>query len=720
MATRLYRYKIAEMDCAEEVRQLKEVLLPLVVDEEDLAFDLLSAKLTVMDRQDALSDEQIRGAISKTGMTAEPWREQGEVGKPFLKRHGRLLAVAGGGILLAAALGLHTREAGFLGVLTESAQAPVLARGFYLLAALLGAAFVLPKAWLALRRRRPDMNLLMVVAIIGAMLLGEWLEAATVSLLFALSLLLEGWSIRRARRAVASLLKLAPETARVRGEDGEVREVPVDTVSVGALIRVRPGDRVPLDGEVVKGHSSLDTSTITGESIPREAGPGSEVYAGTINGEGVLEIRVTHRSEETSLARMIRLVEQARSRRAVSERWVDRFAAIYTPVVMVLALLVAMAGPLLLGGAWGDWIYRGLVVLVIACPCELVIATPVAVVAGLTAASRAGVLVKGGVFLELPAKLDAIAFDKTGTLTHGRPRVVAVRGLQGRDHREALAVAAALEGESSHPYARAVVDLARSEELEPARVSDTTNLPGRGIRGSYQGREVFIGGERVAHELGLDLSVIEEEIERVHSRGATAILLFEASTPVLVLALADPPREDAAKVLSELHELGIRRTLLLSGDHPKLAQAVGDELGVREVHGGLLPEQKLSLLEELEERGVTTAMVGDGVNDAPALARAPLGIALGGIGSDAALESADIVLMSDDLSRLPWLVRHSHRVLRVIRANIVLALTVKVVFFILAALNIATLAMAVLADMGTSLLVITLALGLLQRKNKAI
>ena len=442
-------FKIHGLDCADEVAVLKREVGPVVGGEDRLAFDILNARMIVNISPDEVASEKVVAAVAHTGMRAEPWREDqvGDRGFSFWARRGRTILTAASGAASGVGATLHVAGG-------WTAKPAVAAGAFYLLAMIAGLWLVLPKAWVALKRLRPDMNLLMVVAVAGAVVIGEWAEAATVAFLFALSLELEAWSVGRVRRAVAALFDLAPPTARVLAGGGVERDVPVKGVAVGAVLVVRPGERIPLDGKVNKGSSHVNQAPITGESVPAPKEPGGDVFAGTVNGEGVLEVTVTRAANDTTLARIVRTVGESQSRRAASERWVDRFAAVYTPAVMALAVAVALVPPLL-GGGWWEWVYRALVLLVIACPCALVISTPVSIVAALTAAARNGVLVKGGMFIELPATLKAVAVDKTGTLTEGRPAVVEVVPLNGHDEAELLERAAGLEARSEHPLARA-------------------------------------------------------------------------------------------------------------------------------------------------------------------------------------------------------------------------------------------------------------------------
>ena len=697
------------LDCAEEVAVLRRAVGPVVGGEEHLAFDVLRGKMTVQESAAPVATEVVRQAVARTGMRAEPWREAPPV-ESFWRRRSRTMSVVVSGLLLAAGFLTHALLAGgALAALAgegagEAHEVPVAARLLYLLAMLAGGWFILPKAWHAARSLRPDMNLLMTVAVAGAVGIGEWLEAAAVAFLFGLSHVLEGWSVGRARLAVESLLDLSPPTARVR-EAGAEREVTAAEVAPGSVFVVKPGERIPLDGEVVAGESHVNQAPITGESVPVAKAPGEEVFAGTINGAGALEVRSTREAGDTTLARIIRLVEEAQARRSPSERWVDRFARVYTPVVIALALAVFLIPPLMTGASWSDWLYRALVLLVIACPCALVISTPVSVVASLAAAARSGVLIKGGAFIEAPAGLRALAFDKTGTLSEGRFAVVEVVPLDGHDEAELLERAAALEARSEHPLARAVVAHAEEQGVAFEAAEGFRSLEGRGATGRVGGEPYWVGSHRYLEERGQETAEVHERLEAMSGAGRTVVVVGNDRHVCGLLGVADAVRPEAAAVVSELRRLGVA-VVMLTGDNQETARAVAEATGIEEVRAELLPEDKVAAVEELVRSYGEVAMVGDGVNDAPALARSSLGIAMGAAGSDAAIETADIALMSDDLQRLPWLIRHSRRTLRAIRQNIAFALGVKAAVFALAVAGIATLWLAIAADMGASLLVI--------------
>lgn len=717
-------FTVRGLDCAEEVAVLKREVGPLVGGADHLAFDVLNGRMMVLRDATPVSAERIRQAVARTGMAAVEWRPEAPAEDREGERHRRMQALltAASGIFLALGLGLELwLGEGFTGELGFGAPAahnvPLPAIIAYGLAIISGGRYVIVKAWHAARRLRPDMNLLMTIAVIGAIAIGAWPEAAAVAFLFALSLALEGWSVGRARRAVAALLDLAPPTARLKLESDGEREVPAAEVPLGSRIVVHPGERIPLDGHVAAGESDVDQAPITGESRPVPKGLNAEVFAGTINGDGALEIVTTKPASDTVLAQIIRMVGEAHSRRARAEQWVDRFAAVYTPAVVILAVAVALLPPLALGAAWAPWFYNALVLLVIACPCALVISTPVSIVAGLAAAARNGVLVKGGIYLEAPARLKAIAFDKTGTLTEGRPVVVSLEPLNGHTEEELLARAAALEIRSEHPLAKAIVAYAHERQVELAPADDVHALPGKGVSGIIAGRRFWLGSHRILEEGGRATEETEARAKAIERAGRTVVLVGSKDHVCGLLALADAVRPQSVAALRELRAAGVAHLVMLTGDNRATAESIAQEAGVDEVHAELLPAEKVTAVEALVRQYGAVGMVGDGVNDAPAMARADLGIAMGAIGSDAAIETADVALMTDDLAKLPWLVRHSRRTLAVIRTNIAFALAVKAIFAGLAVVGLATLWGAIAADVGAALLVVANALRLLGAKR---
>jgi Cd2+/Zn2+-exporting ATPase len=720
-------FTIRGMDCAEETSALRRTVgrLPGV---ENLEFNLIEGTMTVRFTAGPLDAPVILEAVRQAGLEAQAVGEACPSGvcaveEGWWRRRGRTFLCGGSGVLVLLGFLAHVFLHGEVlhalvgGEGMEHHQFPLPVVLLYAAAAVAGGWFVAPKAWLALRRMRADMNLLMTLAVIGAMAIGQWFEAGTVAFLFSFSLLLESWSVSRARRAIRALVSLTPPTARVVcPHHGDISEEPVAAVALGATVVVRPGERIPMDGVVTKGRTSVNQAPITGESMPVAKADGDEVFAGTINEDGAIEFRTTKLAAETTLARIVRMVEQAQSRRAPVEQWVERFARYYTPAMIALALLVAVVPPLF-GEPWGRWFYEALVMLVIACPCALVISTPVGIVAGLTTAAARGVLIKGGMHLEALARVKAIAFDKTGTLTKGVPEVQDVVPMNGHTRSELLALAAALEAHSEHPLAAAVLRKARQEAVQPPQADNFRALKGRGAEADLDGRPYWLGSHRLSHEKGAEEDEVHRCAQRMEDAGHSVVIVGNDRHVCGLISVADSVREDAAGVVRALKAAGVRHVAMLTGDNQGTAEAVGRAVGVDEVRAELLPEDKMRAVEALLRDHGETAMVGDGVNDAPALATATLGIAMGAAGSDAAIETADIALMSDDLARLPWLILHARRTLATIQVNIVFALGLKLAFMLLALAGVATLWMAIAADMGASLLVILNSLRLLRPRG---
>ena len=570
------------------------------------------------------------------------------------------------------------------------------------------------KGFNALRRGRLNISALMTGAVTGAFLIGEWPEAAMVMALYALAEWLEARAVDRARGAIGGLLEMAPDTVEQRDAHGHWHPAKAADVPLGAVIRVKPGTRLPLDGVVTAGRSAIDQAPVTGESLPVDKAAGDTVYAGTLNQTGVLEVRVTAGARDTQLARIIHAVEQAQSERAPTQAFIDRFAAVYTPAVFVLALAVALLGPWLAGWTWLTAIYKALVLLVIACPCALVIATPVTIVSALANAARRGVLVKGGVYLEEARRLKAVALDKTGTLTLGKPVLVAHELLSNQELKATvLSAAAALSAHSAHPVSQAIAQGLAAQGVAAGNVEHFVDQPGHGVEGVVGGQRLRLISQRAAEALGLGSALLTERLAAHQAQGRSVSLLASDTAVLALFAVADTVKDHAPEAVRELHALGVQ-TVMLSGDHPAAAQAVAGAAGVAEAHGQLLPGDKLARIAELQARLGPTAMVGDGINDAPALAAADIGIAMGSAGTDIAMEAADVVVMNDDLRRLPGLIRLSRRTHGVLWQNIVLALGIKAAFLGLALAGLATMWMAVFADMGASLIVVANGLRMLR------
>ena len=697
---------------------MNKVIGPQIGGAEHLAFDVINGRMTILDSAKSVSDDEVAELVASTGMTAKPWNaKNASVDQAAHLARQRLFTALSGGFWAAGFLWhiIETGMGGALGLFAGHGEAPMpLAEaGLFAVAILFGVWLVAPKAWSSARRLSPDMNLLMVVAVAGAIGLGEFFEAATVAFFFSLSLFLESWSVGRARNAVSALLDLAPPTARVIRDDGSETDMPAAQVAVGSSFIVRGGDRIPLDGEVTGGAGAVDQAPITGESalIPKEAG--DEVYAGTINGEGTLTVRATKAASDTVLAKIIRMVGDAHARRAPVEQWVAKFARIYTPIVMALAVAIALLPPLIFGGAWDYWFYNALVLLVIACPCALVISTPVSIVAALTASARAGVLIKGGAYVEAPGRTTALAMDKTGTITMGQPEVATVHPLGGASAQDLMTLAAGLEARSSHPLARAILARAEADGVKVSAAEDTRTIPGRGLEGRTDGRSIWLGSDRFAEEKGFGDAIPKDLRERIEGAGSTLVAVGDETGVTGILELRDRIRPDAKGIVAQLHAQGVKTIVMLTGDNERTARAVAAEVGIDEVRAELLPEDKVTAIEELVKTHDMVAMIGDGVNDAPAMARAHYAIAMGAVGSDAAIETADIALMTDDLGKVPWLIGHSRRTMSIIHQNIGISLATKGVFVVATAFGMASMWGAIAADVGVSLLVVANALRLL-------
>lgn len=702
-------FTILGMDCPEEVDTLKKAFKQESGIQE-LRFDVINGKMTVLYDPSLINTQKIINIVSTTGMQAEKWEgHPAQKTASFWSQHGRLVLVVCSGFFIA------------LGALFQfffyEISISFLSTVFYYIAILLSIYFVLPKALLALTGLRADMNLLMVIAIAGALFLGDYLEAATVSFLFALALLLETWSIDRARHAIAALMDLAPPTARVIISKGETVEKKIDEVPIGSTILVRPGEKIPLDAIVEKGSSSVNQAPITGESLPISKNPGDIVYAGTINEEGALECKVTKKAGDTTLARIIHMVEEAQSRRAISEQWVDRFASVYTPCMIILTALFIIIPPLFFGEPWMLWFYQGLVLLVIACPCALVISTPVSIVSGLTAAAHNGILIKGGVYLEEAARLQAVALDKTGTLTIGHPEVQKIIPLMGHTEKEVLEKAAALESPSEHPLAKAILKKATSLNVPIQRADNFQVIKGKGAEAYINHQFFWIGSHRFMHEKNQEDENIHNMTVGLEDAGHSIVAIGNDKGIIGVISVADSPRPLIGQTIDKLKKLGIEKVVMLTGDNKQTAKSLAKIAGVDQYYAELLPEDKVKTLENLKKKWPNIAMVGDGVNDAPAMAVASLGIAMGGIGTDVAMEVSDITLMSDDLSKLPWLISHARRTLQTVKVNIGFSLGLKIAFIILNLFGLATLWMAIAADTGASLLVVFNGLRLLKIKD---
>jgi Zn2+/Cd2+-exporting ATPase len=693
-------FKIEGMDCREEVAMIERRFkhLPGL---EDFSADVMGQRLYVKYDAAKLSTSTISAAVADAGMRA--WLEHEE---PAASSAGgssrRALLLLASGVGLAAGLAATA--------LDQPPLAAVLLFGVSIAA---GVPLTTRKAWQAVRRGGLDINVLMLIAAAGAIALGEWSEAAAVVFLFAVAQALEIRTLERARTAVRALMDLTPSEALVVDASGE-RRVPVDAIVPGTVIIVKPGEKVPLDGHIISGVSAVNQAPVTGESLPIDKMPGDELFAGSINGRGALEMRVTRLRVDTTLARIIHLVEQAQAQRAPSQTFVERFARIYTPAVIVLAVLLALVPPLAFGAAWSVWVYRSLVLLVVSCPCALVISTPVSIVAALAGAARKGVLIKGGAHLERAARIRCVAFDKTGTLTRGIPDVVEVIALDGESAAGVVALAASVEQRSEHPIAQAIVRYAERAHIVVTPALDVSSLVGRGAEGRVNGSRVVLGNHRLFEERNLCSPAIRKRLDEVGSRGRTPVLVARDGKAVGIMALADQARTTSRDTVDLLRRQGIECLVMLTGDSEGTARAIAAEVGVDEYMAELRPEDKVTAVGNLRLRFGAVAMVGDGVNDAPALASADLGIAMGAAGSDAALETADIALMADELLKIPYAIRLSRKTVRNIKVNLAVSLVLKAGFVLAAVVGVATLWMAIVADTGASIIVIANALRLLR------
>ncbi len=690
------------MDCPTEQTLIQNKLGKLA-GIQALEFNLINRVLGVT--HDLPNTAPIVEAIKSLGMHAEPL-EAGSDSQPAsaqpVKKPWWPLALSGVGALAAEVIHFTSTGPDWLVALVA------------LVSILSGGLGTYKKGWIALKNRNLNINALMSIAVTGAVLIGQWPEAAMVMFLFTVAELIEARSLDRARNAISGLMQMTPEQVTVQQADGSWSEQEAKSVELGALVRVRPGERIGLDGEVTSGSSTIDQAPITGESLPVEKTVGDKVFAGTINQAGALEYRVTAAANNSTLARIIHAVEQAQGARAPTQRFVDSFSKIYTPAVFAFALAVALIPPLFMGGLWFDWIYRALVLLVVACPCALVISTPVSIVSGLAAAARKGILVKGGVYLEGGYKLDYLALDKTGTITHGKPVQTDFLPLDPLANDSAPALAASLAGRSDHPVSLAIAQAAVDKQLAMHPVDNFAALAGRGVRGEIDGQLYHLGNHRLVEELGLCSPALEEKLFALEKQGKTVVLLLDNKGPLALFAVADTVKESSREAIQQLHELGIK-TLMLTGDNPHTAKAIAAQVGIDQARGDLLPTDKLQAIEDLYAQGHRVGMVGDGINDAPALARAEIGFAMAAAGTDTAIETADVALMDDDLRKIPAFIRLSRQTSAVLKQNIALALVIKAIFLGVTFAGLATMWMAVFADMGVSLLVVFNGLRLLRK-----
>ncbi|MFP3563806.1 heavy metal translocating P-type ATPase [Paraburkholderia sp. SIMBA_030] len=695
--------RIMQMDCPTEEALIRKKFsrMPAV---RSMDFNLMQRVLTVVHTPDALGT--ILAALRSLDFTPEladanPNADAGPAA-PHAPSRPWSLALAG-----LAAVG--SEAASWLG-------APIwLAAGLAILAIVSGGLTTYRKGWLAIRNGNLNINALMSIAVTGALILRQWPEAAMVMVLFTIAELIEAKSLDRARNAIKGLMQLTPEQASVQQADGSWRSTALKSIAPGALVRVKPGERIALDGEIVAGRSSVDQAPITGESLPVDKTVGDSVFAGTINQTGSFDYRVTAAASNTTLARIIHAVEEAQGTKAPTQRFVDQFARVYTPIVFATALAVAVLPPLLFSGPWHEWIYKALVMLVIACPCALVISTPVTIVSGLAAAARHGILIKGGTYLEQGRKLTWLALDKTGTITHGKPVQTEFASLADVDAARCRSLAASLAGRSDHPVSMAIAAAAKAEGVASTTTVDGFEaLTGRGVRGDIDGSPYWLGNHRLVEELGRCSASLEARLDALERQGKTVVMLLDAERVLALFAVADTVKDTSRAAIADLHRLGVR-TAMLTGDNTHTAEAIAQQVGIDETRGDLLPEDKLNAVASWSKDGTVVGMVGDGINDAPALARADIGFAMGAMGTDTAIETADVALMDDDLRKISLFVRLSKATHSVLVQNITLALGIKSVFFVLTLMGLGTMWMAVFADVGASLLVVANGLRLLRQ-----
>lgn len=693
-------FRVEGMDCNEEVVILERRLKPLA-GLEALSADLIGQRLHVKYDAAKLTTSAMVDAVGETGMRMWLEHEEPMLGGSALEWRWKLMMACGGLLVIAALLSASG--------LTKAALP------FYLAGAAAGIVYPVRRAITAVRSRILDINGLMVIAVVGALALGDWPEATSVVFLFAVAQWLEVRTMERARHAIRALIDLTPREALVR-RNGREERTPVDAIVAGDEIVVRPGEKVPLDGLVLTGHSDVNEAPLTGESRPIDKEPGDEIYAGTINGRGAMEVRVLRPGRDSRLSHIIHLVETAQARRAPVQTFVDRFARIYTPVVLVLAAVVALGPPLVAGAPVATWVYRALVLLVIACPCALVISTPVSIVAALSAAARHGVLIKGGAYLERLASIRVVAFDKTGTLTKGTLNVTDVAAVGKTSALDVIRLAAAVETRSAHPVAAAITRHAQALVPELPSVRRFASMPGMGAEGDVDGRLVAIGNELLFETTGIAIPSPWPDADRLRGEGKSLVFVAVDGMTVGAIAVADRPRETAREAIELLRSQHVSSVAMLTGDHEATAAAIARELNLDEYHAALLPEQKQAMVESMRAAHGALMMVGDGVNDAPALAAADVGVAMGAAGSDAALETADVALMSDELLKLPYALRLSRATMRNVRTNVAISLCLKAAFLALAIAGSATLWMAVLADTGATVIVVANALRLLRAR----
>lgn len=686
-------YRLENLSCANCAMKFEKNIksLPTV---QEATVNFGASKVSIIGDV-SVGDIEKAGAFD--GIKVVPVKQRKIEKTPFFKRHENVVTMISFVFLIGGIIASFVYE--------ESHPA---ALSLFVLSILIGGFELFKGGLINLSHFYFDMKTLMTIAIIGAAIIGEWREGAVVVFLFAVSEALEAYSMNKARQSISELMDIAPPTATVR-RSNELIELDTEFIQIGDVLVVKPGQKIAMDGIVLKGSSTVNQASITGESVPVVKKKGEEVFAGTLNEEGSLEIQVTKRVEDTTIAKIIHLVEEAQAEKAPSQRFVDKFAKYYTPAIIGIAFLVAIIPPLL-GADWQTWIYQGLAVLVVGCPCALVVSTPVAIVTAIGNAAKQGVLIKGGIHLEEIGRIEAIAFDKTGTLTKGYPEVTYVEAASEKDFIRNIM---SIEAYSQHPLAQAIVQYGAKEHIHPIEVEEFQSITGKGAEAVINGIKWSVGSVTWIKTISSISEEVLQAVEKLQTEGNTVILATEEGNYRGFIAIADPIRSNSKKVLQSLKNNGIKHTVMLTGDDPKTANAIASRLGMTDVNAGLMPEQKLTAIQSLKEKYGAVAMVGDGVNDSPALAAANVGIAMGGAGTDAALETADIALMADDLEKLPYTIRLSRKALHIIKENIMFALGLKIIALLLIIPGWLTLWIAIFADMGATLLVVLNSLRLL-------
>ncbi|UOQ87529.1 cadmium-translocating P-type ATPase [Gracilibacillus salinarum] len=691
-------YHVEGMDCGSCAQSI-ENHLNSVAGVANASVSFSTGKMKV---DHEISVEDIVSEVKKIGYKAIPI--EGRAKETEAKSHNEYRPIVFSGILIAL---------GFIGSFTI--LSPIISTLLYAIAMVISGYKPVKSAFFAVKSRSLDMNVLMSAAAIGAAIIGEWFEGATVVWLFALGTALQNQSIEKTRKSIQNLMELAPAEAWIK-VGSELKKKPVEDIRVGETVIVKPGDRIPLDGDIIEGETSVNQAPITGESIPVDKNSGDSVYAGTINESGSIEVRVTKLVEDTAIAKIIHLVEEAQEQKAPTQAFIDKFANIYTPIVFALALVVIVFLPLFGFGSWGEWIYKGLALLVVACPCALVISTPVAIVSAIGNAAKNGVLIKGGTFLEKAGAIKAIAFDKTGTLTEGKPVVSDVKVITQSEH-ELLSIAFTLENYSTHPIAKTIVAYAKEKQVQVKQGQLFKTITGKGVQATIDGKLYFAGNLKLFEELNVPLDAMKREIQELQSQGKTVVVIGTETKITGIIAVSDSLRPATASALKELKGAGVDEVVMLTGDNQGTAKRIADEASVTRYFAELMPEDKVNVIKQLRSEGYHVAMVGDGINDAPALATSDLGIAMGGAGTDTAMETADIVLMADNLEKLPHTMKLSRKALAIIKQNIWFSLIVKLIAFVLIFPGWLTLWMAVLSDTGAALIVILNALRLVKFKE---